>query len=379
MDVPTKLKQAADKANLTRVRFAEKNIPTDLSQVVVLPFFGDSHATFVLSTLLLRRFREQSKGSKYFILVSWSGHEAYYPYVDEFWSPENITSPEFRKGAKGFCNDSVMFVNIMRNLNYFFEDVVDPKLFETFYHKGLKREFLEKYKDVVEVSFPAIASSISSLGLQVGKQLLDVSGRSVFFSASKNIRNWLYGASEEVKIPADFWVHLAKKLIENNITPIVWLNDLSYDISKDVTDKCVYFQSEDISKVLTAMRTTGCVLDVFTGLSRMAITARSPFVVCDERDRYYEMKDYEIDDLCAIRIPREYMFSFSAIISRGNKEDWEPNLIMPLISKLKSFLPSLDRDSWPSLGETRDQISHNVVRKNKSIRFGTKFIQVNRK
>jgi hypothetical protein len=378
MDVPTKLKQAADKANLVRVRFAEKNIPTDLSQIVVLPFFGDSHASFVLSTLLLRKFREQSKGSKYFILVSWSGHEAFYPYVDEYWSPENLTSPEARKGAKGFCNTSLMFVNVMRNLNYFFEDVVDPKLFETYYHNGLKREFFDKYKEI-EVSQPAVASSISSLGVQVGKQLLDVSGRSVFFNAAKTIRSWQHGVMEETKIPSDFWVHLSKKLIENNITPIVWLNELSYDISKDVTDKCVYFPSEDASKVLTAMRTIGCVLDLFTGISRMAITARSPFVVCDERDRYYETKEYEIDDLCATRIPREYMFSFSAIISRGNKDDWEPNLIMPLIAKLKAFLPSLDRDSWPTLAETKDQVSYNIVRKRKATKLGTKFIQVNRK
>ncbi len=85
LPVPQILKNAADKTGFRRVRYSEKKIPTSISNVTVFLFLGDIRSSFILSSLLLRRFREESKGSRYFILCSWPGHEALYPYVDEYW------------------------------------------------------------------------------------------------------------------------------------------------------------------------------------------------------------------------------------------------------------------------------------------------------
>ena len=56
---------------------------------------------------------------------------------------------------------------------------------------------------------------------------------------------------------------------------------------KNWIDRCVFVEEHDILQVLDSfMRATGCVLDVFNGLSRLALLARCPYLCIDERSRY---------------------------------------------------------------------------------------------
>src|SRR5687768_6605532 len=80
------IKSAAAQSGLDRVRFPDRNVPASLSDVTVLLMLPDLRSTAVASALLLKRYREQAKGSKYFILCSWPGQQGLYPYVDEYWS-----------------------------------------------------------------------------------------------------------------------------------------------------------------------------------------------------------------------------------------------------------------------------------------------------
>ena len=45
------------------------------------------------------------------------------------------------------------------------------------------------------------------------------------------------------------------------------------------------------------MRMTGCVLDVFSGISKLALAARTPFIYVDDRARYVSLKEVELDDI----------------------------------------------------------------------------------
>ena len=80
------LSRASDRNGFIRERFEERKIPTDHSSLIIMPFFGDLRSSCILSSLLLQRYREETKGSKYFIFASWPGFQGLYPYVDEYWA-----------------------------------------------------------------------------------------------------------------------------------------------------------------------------------------------------------------------------------------------------------------------------------------------------
>ena len=80
------LKRSADRNGFVRERFDEGRIPTDHSALVVVPFFGDCRSMMVLSSLVLMRYRQEVKNSKYFIFASWPGYQGIFPYVDEYWA-----------------------------------------------------------------------------------------------------------------------------------------------------------------------------------------------------------------------------------------------------------------------------------------------------
>src|SRR5581483_5666112 len=145
-----------------------------------------------------------------------------------------------------------------------------------------------------------------------------------------------------------------------------------HDVSADFTDKCVYTEEKDFGKVLSVMRATGCVLDLFTGISRYALAARCPFLAVDERARYAALREYEVDDLCGLSLPKQYIFSFPTIIEGGGPGTWDFNIIDNIMARLGKFLPELNRDDWPSTGETTEIVPYETVRRKKSKRIGTK-------
>ena len=373
MDTYNLIKKACDKAGLERVKYIDNNIPTNPENIVILPFFGDSRSSFILSKLLLKKYREQVKGSKYFIMVSWPGDEILYPFVDEYWTIKGSSIQDFYRSANGFTNNHEFYSVIMRGLNYFFSEVIDPISFSLFYDDGLTQEYFVKFKDV-SVYSPPIPSSVSALGMETSKNI-QVVGPSIVIHPAQIIRRWHYGECQNAFVPKEFWIHLCKKLLKDKITPIVCLDDLSYDISKEVS-KCVFVNNLNTSQKLTLMRSVGCTLDVFSGISRLAILAKSPFVAFDERSRYFGNKEYELDDLCAANIPREYVFSFSSIVTEGNEEDWNANIVSPLLAKLDVFLSKLDRNSWEPLSEKEETVEYSKVRNKNMFKLGMKFIKV---
>ena len=159
--------------------------------------------------------------------------------------------------------------------------------------------------------------------------------------------------------------------------PVIWQNYMSYDISPEFVGRCIFVVEKDIIRVLSSVRATGCVLDVFNSLSRLSIMARCPFLAVDERSRYSNLKEYEIDDLCGTNIPHEYIYTFSTIITDGGPLSWNQDIFPSVIQKLNTFLPLLDRDTWPSTGESCEVISYKKnVRVVKQKKIGTHFIKI---
>jgi hypothetical protein len=369
------LKRTADRNGFSREKFEESKIPNDFSNIIVFPFFGDINSLIVLSSFLLHRYRNENKASKYFILASWPGYQGLFPYVDEYWSLNDFAHiKNFYENSSGFINKSDLNTIYLRNFNEFFRDIVDVKEINQLYNNGFTNKFFEKYKDIKR--FLPFISSSAILGKQFNKELATYPGYKIFIHPSFVGQQWALGTVKNIPITKEFWITLVNSLLEANYTPVVWTNYLSYDISQDFVEKCIFFKENDISRVITAIRASGFALDVFNGLSKLASVARCPYLHVDERSRYFSQKDYEIDDLFP-SLPKDHIFTFSTIISNGNPYIWRQDVLKSICLRLNKMLTELDKDTLPSTLESMDLVSYDKnVRKTKSKKLGVRLLHV---
>lgn len=368
------LKKCSDKLGLRRVVYNEKKLPTSMDNVVIFPFFGDSRSSFILSSLLLKRAREELKGSKYFIVLSWPGYQCLYSFADEYWTLEDEDLVEkLADKTEEFKNSCPYYSILIKNLNDWFYDIFTYKDIESYYKDGLTKEFFERFKNI-KVNLPNISSSVT-LGLDfargLGSKLLKV-----FVYPSKDIYIWKSGRVEKVRISKNFWVKFIEYLIEQNYHPIVCRDYFSYDTSVDVSKDCSHIWDKDLSKVLSCMRATGIVLDCFSGISRMAICARTPYLAFDERNRYNNKKDYEIDDICSMDLYKEYIFTFGTTIKSEDFSQWKINIFEAAVSKMNKMISKINLSDLPSTSASDNVVPYSIVRKNKNKKMGSRFIKI---
>lgn len=373
IDLVSFLNRAATQTGFTREFFVEKNIPTLSSNITILPFFGDLRSTCVLSSFILKRYKEL-KDNKYIILCSWPGFQGLFPYVDEYWSIKDVSSiNNLANAANNFYNTSDIYTTYKRNLIEHFENVISFNELKPFYDNGFTPKFWETFKETKR--FLPEVPSISRLSADLKNEMGKKQGTKIFIFPTKNMRSWQRGKIEYLSVPKDFWVKLIERLIAEGLIPVVYQNYLTYDMSPDFTDRCIYVVTKDVSQVLTAMKSVGCVLDIHSGISRLAIAARCPFIAVDERIRFTDHKDYEIDDLCCQEIPKQYIFHFSTMLMYGNVDDWNTSLIDNIVVKLNKFLPTINYDKLMATNESYETVSYDSVRKRKAQKLGVRFIR----
>lgn len=376
IDTQSALKRAAEKCGAVRVRYRERNIPTSVEGVVVFPFFGDRRSSFVLSSLLLKRIKEEQRGSKYFVLLSWPGNEGLYPYVDEYWQIEDETSlSKLRPSQKGFDNSSSLYALLQKSLNQHFYDILSPQDLYDYYSGGIRKEFFERFRHA-KVSLPSIPSA-SSLGPEIHRSMGQKESK-VFLYPCKDGFSFKHGSVSSFVIPPQFWSDAVSKLSAAGFFPVIYSDHFSYDLSSEVSSGCMHLSGMDISKVMAAMRFSGCVLDFFGDVSRIALCARTPFLCFDERAKYNALKEYEINDLCGRGVPKEYIFSFGAILESGDRSSWSSNILDHAVVRLKKIHEFTDRDSWPSAAESDEIVPYDSVRRIKNKKLGSRFIRIER-
>lgn len=377
-DVPGFVRKAAEKCGFLRERYDDSHLPTDVNRICVVPFFGDLRSTFVLSSLFLKRFRDQERGSKYVIVCSWPGFGGLFPFADEYWGLQDVqASKKLYQDSSQFRNKNLLVTSYYRNLNeHFFEDMVLPyEQFAPYYSRGIQDKFWVKYKGIILRFLPSVPST-ANLGKDFNRDLASRGGFKVFLFPSTHIQQWRLGDIGNIPVSKEFWLVLAKRMLAEKFVPVVYKSFMTHDLSGELTGKCLFVDEPDISKVLTVMRSTSCVLDVFSGISKLALAARCPFLMVDERSRFAALKEYEIDDLCGKSLPRQYIFSFPTIIDGGTIETWDDDILDSIIVRLNAFLPDLDRDTWPSTGESFEQVPYDTIRKKKMKRFGTRLLRI---
>lgn len=367
------IKRSAEQCGFERNDYVEKNMPTSFNNIIVVPFFGDIKSTFIMSSFLMNQYKN-FKTDKYLIICSWPGHKGLYPYADEFWHPKDLsTITNLVVHAEHMNNSSDLAAQYQRSLISRFENVLLKEDLQKYYNNGFQPEYFNQFNEIKRY-FSAIPSA-SKISTSFMNDLNKHSGQKVVIFPSTRIRSWQKGKSSLIPPLKDFWVFLTQKLLDAGITPVIYQNNFTFDLSRDFADKCVYLVSKDMSEILSCMRQVGCVLDMHNAISRLAIAARCPFVCVDERIRFMEEKEYEIDDLCCQKIPKQYIFSFSSFLVTGDKSYWGDSIIDNVVIRLQDFLPTLDREEWASTSESEVVVSYDCVRERKVKRLGTKFIR----
>jgi len=372
LEISSILENASNKLRLKRERYIKNNIPSDISNVVILPFFGEKKEVAALSSLFLKRHREIFYSSKYFILLSWPGMADLFPYVNEYWSVSEDTAKKTISHSDNFSNNHDLIISVTRGLNYFFENVISETEISDYFKNGFTKKYMETFKNV-KVYFPSLPSS-SILGQNFIVDMNKTTMPKVVLYPSTNIKKWVRKSNENIIVPKETYLTLAEKLLENNIQPLVIMDYSTYDLSSDLLNKAIYLKTSNVMEILAAMRSSNGVLDLFSGISRFASIARVPFVSCLEKNKFYYLKEYEIEDLCSFDLDKKYMFSFSDNMLIKEKDGLNFNLIDGIIAKLKQIVFS-DKETWPSTQECDNVIKYDNVRKIQTKKFGINFVK----
>lgn len=302
--------------------------------------------------------------SKYLILVSWPGMAHLFPQADEYWSFKDDARimPLYRQ-AEGARNLSDAYAVILRSLNENFRDVADWRAsFKPFWNGGTTARL-----DEAQLFLPHVPSG-AVLGPGFSRDLASRAGYKVFLWPSRVVESWRTGRCQQVECPQGFWAALCQRLLKANYVPVVWQSPHAYDLTRDCDG---VFVGGDVPKVLAAARSCDAVLDVFNGLSRLAVAARTPFVALDERARHAAQREWEYEAMCSA-VPCQHVFTFSAMATAG--QSWEGDLFSGLINRLDAFLPTLARDDRPATGESLVPVRPPPERLNR--RIGTRLFKV---
>ncbi len=128
-----------------------------------------------------------------------------------------------------------------------------------------------------------------------------------------------------------------------------------------------------MAQLMSVMRCIDCTIDLFSDISKIAILARTPFLLCTERSRYVDGRDGEILDISAKNIEKQTVFTFPNVIETGNINSWFTNLIELILSKLDKV--PFGKELLPGTELTLEQ-DINQIKKNRVNRFGARFIKV---
>lgn len=369
MDVAAHIKRVAERTKFRREFFIEKNMPTAPDNVLAIPFYGDLASTCLLSSFILKPYKELHK-DKYIILCSWPGYRALFPYVDEYWSmdAESVTN-NLAAGANNLYNTSSLATDISSSLIECL-NICTQRDLGKFYNRGFTDQYWKTFGELRRY-LPEVPSE-SLIAEAFRQQVSRREGRKILIYPATKMRSWQRGKSMYLPVSKEFWKALCDRLLDEGFAPIVWQNWFTYDLSTDYVDRLTYLVPRNVADVMAAMRYLGLVLDVHSGVSRLALAARAPFISVDERLRFVNEQDYVLDDL-SCGSPRQYIFSFSTMLMTGGPKEWSNSVLDNIVARAKNF--DTDSDNWGSTNESYEVVSCDRVRKRKSRRLGATFIR----
>ena len=327
------LKITSKKLNFNREKYIEKNIPSNFDQITVLFNLGDLRNTLSLSSMILPKFRKETKSLRYFIVFSYPGFSSLFPYADEFWSFDQENFLRIYNSSLGLDNFNSLKTIYLRHFNENFREVIKSESFNDIYDHFFLKRYWEKNKNI-RIILPQIINSYSSNDVFVEKYSNINTNRKIFIFPNKTMQIIRKGKLTYEEIKVEFWINLIKKLLNNNISVICVKHPLTHDISSHFIDEknILFFNEIDLNQIMSLMRMSECVFDFFSGISRLAIAARTPYILADERIRYFNYKEYEFEDVVGESLYGDRFFIFADLLNANN--DLYSNIASNIISKI---------------------------------------------
>jgi len=370
------LSNTAARLNFKREKFVEKNIPTNFDQISVFFGLGDLRNTAAISTMILPRLRKEKKALRYFIVFGYPNFSCLYPYADEYWSFNNDDKFEsIYYDSCGVDNSSILKTIYLRHLNENFRDVIKQDDISNIYDSCLKTPFWENNKNI-RIILPQVSSGLISFNEEIQKRFNDLGKRKILIFPSKKIQIYRKNKLVFHHVDINFWKNLIEKLLKLDIGVVCVKNNLTYDISEFFLNEKTIFNvvEQDLEKIMSLMRLTGCVLDFFSGIGRFAAIARVPYITIDERHRYFKFKEYEFEDIVGKNLPIERMFLFADLINPTN--NLFENVAKNIINKIDKLINGLEKvkglPSSPYLDYTSN---YENVRYYQTQKMGVNFIK----
>lgn len=336
------LRKAVEKIGFIREKYVEDNIPTNINKIVVVLFFGDMRSEYIMSSFILNRIKEKYP-DKYFIICSHTGRSQIYQYADEFWG---YSSKELFNSSFGFGNNSAIKDRIEKEMIKYFDNII---VNTDYYKNGFTKKFFDDFNDI-KYTLPNITSG-------------NCKG-DVFLYPCRQAICWGRGEEEKVDIKYRFWHELLEEYCKSGMKPLVYQDDGCYDMSKAMESKCNYCID---GKILSAMRSCKCVIDVFSGVSALSKIARVPYLSCDERIRYNNTKEWELDALVSFK--RKHIFTFPTIL------DGDHFGMKNIVRNTELFISSLNSDDYYSSKEQTCKISYELVKEKKRKKIGKRLFK----
>lgn len=360
------LPRVAEKSGFKRDRYTSANIPTDLNEILVIWFWGDWKHQFLFSTVILKNYIKM-QNKKYVIFCSYVGFGYLYPQADEFWSfgngVQNIDSNVFFNVGKS----NAALISCENNLLRYFPNAIDGGgVVSQYFDNGFTSKFFEDFP-AIQYSLP----SVSSPPFEIAKSFSKHVGKKVFIYPCKKVRFIEQGKEYQSLSNDSIWNRLVDNLLNNGYLPVIYQNNMTFDLSKKYANKCQYITETNLSAIIAIMRACDCVLDIFSGISRLALIARVPYLIAEERRKYFLLKDVEIDDTLGCRVPHDVLFFFQDV--KNGECDFVDEMLM---SKLKNLMEKSNRDTWQSTSQFEEFVPYVSRQNNKSI--GAYFITVSK-
>lgn len=355
------IQRVVSRCGIKREVYKDSSLPPTVTSVKVIVSFNDYKTDLILSTLVLPRVIDRNQ---YTILLSWPGRSGLYNCVNEYWSlnDEMVVGDVARYI---YSNKSSKAIDYEKMLLKYFDNVVSASsLIEPYYKNGLTKLYFDKF-ETLDYYLPTVPS------VQLPSNHLSKGKRMVFLHPSKFVKVWAEGRERYSKIEQSFWEDLTQSLLDKQCLPVLFNDHFSYDLSDKFSHNCICVVEKNILAVLGIMRLCNCVLDVFSGISKYSIIARSPYVFCDERNRYFETCDYVLDDLCGGDLYKDNLFTFSPLLNTTNR-----HIIDSIVNKIISFIDNILDVPLPSSVECVKTLTYNSVRRTELRRLGSRLLKV---
>lgn len=312
------LSRAASRCGFSRDSYTEKLVPASHDKISVIPFFGDLYGELVFSSLLYRRLLDAEPVGRYTIIATHPGRSFLYPEAAEVWgiSGESVYDDLFA-GADALKADSSRLSYIYQSLNRFFPKVNDMAVVDKWYARGLTGHYLDSFGKVL-VDWPPVVGARPETVRQIGNR----PGTKVFLAASKRVRMLDRGSKDtKVFVPKLFYVFLAERLMDSGFAPVFWNGPDCHDVSPELPGMTGVVTDKTLAGAVSAVRGCDCLLSIFNDLFSVAILARVPYLMVEERKRYFALNFFEMEDIMSSVSSIKPYFSFAGALSSNTHQE----------------------------------------------------------